>query len=174
MVTGSIKDITANAIELQSGEMLHPDIIVTATGLKLKFGGGVKLSVDQQEVDPSQQFMWRGSLLQDVPNMVFVMGYFNASFTLGADVTAELFVRLLDTLHKQGAFAIIPRIRDIRSTKEQSVTGLTSTYVTAGESHLPKGGQGIWAPKSSYFSDMLKARWGSVTKDLEFVYNKED
>lgn len=174
VVTGIIKDITANAIELQSGEILHPDIIVTATGLNLKFGGGVKLSVDQQEVDPTQRFMWKGSLLQDVPNMVFILGYFNASFTLGADVTAELLVRLLCTIHKKGARAIIPRIQNLESTKEQSVTGLTSTYVTAGASHLPKGGQGMWAPKSSYFPDMLKAKWGSITKDLEFLYDESN
>ena len=37
--TGVIEEVTADAIKLTSGKELNPDIIVTATGLKLRIAG---------------------------------------------------------------------------------------------------------------------------------------
>ncbi|RAQ42040.1 hypothetical protein AFGD_000797 [Aspergillus flavus] len=44
-VTGTIDMITTSSIKLTSGEELHPDIIVTATGLKLRMAGGSRITV---------------------------------------------------------------------------------------------------------------------------------
>ncbi|CAM1511916.1 Fc.00g094290.m01.CDS01 [Cosmosporella sp. VM-42] len=169
VVTGTIKNINAQGVQLDSGDVLKPEVIVTATGLKMKFGGGIKISVDDLPVDPTQKFMWKGSLLQDVPNLVFVLGYFNASFTLGADVTAQLFVRLLNMMKDKGASGIVPRLEHPESMKEQPVLPLSSTYVNASAAYLPKAGEHIWAPKSNYPADMVKATWGDITTGLEFV-----
>ena len=46
VVTDTIKEVTGDSIELQSGEVLHPDIIVTATGLKIQVAGGAKVVFD--------------------------------------------------------------------------------------------------------------------------------
>jgi cation diffusion facilitator CzcD-associated flavoprotein CzcO len=55
--TGTIKTVTSNSIQLNSGKELHPDIIVTATGLKLRVGGGMNISVDGKPYDISEKFV---------------------------------------------------------------------------------------------------------------------
>ncbi|KAL4902187.1 hypothetical protein BDW74DRAFT_169674 [Aspergillus multicolor] len=60
--TGVIQEITRDEIRLESGGVLHPDIIVTATGLKVRFAGAIKLSVDGGAIDPSKKFIWRGTM----------------------------------------------------------------------------------------------------------------
>ena len=46
IATGGIRTFTEDGIELESGEHLPADIIVTATGLNLRWLGGMTLSVD--------------------------------------------------------------------------------------------------------------------------------
>ena len=43
IVTDTIESITKNSIKLKSGAELHADVIVTATGLKLQFAGGIRV-----------------------------------------------------------------------------------------------------------------------------------
>ncbi|KAL2194762.1 hypothetical protein P885DRAFT_71167 [Corynascus similis CBS 632.67] len=166
VVTGTIKTVTARTIELDSGETLHPDVIVTATGLKLRFGGGISFSVDGKPFKWSDKFAWRSAMLQDVPNLLFLTGYETASWTLGADVSARLFMRILHRMREKGADAVVPR--PTRPMPDLPMMRLTSTYLKTVREVLPKGGTGVWAPKTNYFADMARAKWGSVTADLEF------
>ncbi|KAH6986589.1 hypothetical protein EDB80DRAFT_874619 [Ilyonectria destructans] len=105
VVTDTIKAVTADEIQLTSGKTLRPDITVAATGLKLQFAGGIK----------------------DVPNMMFIFGYANAAWTLGAEVTSTLLVRLLCVMKQKGVGVVIPRVQHPESMKEQSLFNLTST-----------------------------------------------
>lgn len=172
VVTGTINRVTEKTIELQSGvrggtTTLHPDVIVTATGLKLRFGGGIQFSIDGQPFQWSDKFAWRSAMLQDVPNLLFLTGYETASWTLGADVSARLFVRILREVQRREAAAVVPRAT--KAMPEKPMMSLTSTYLTTTREVLPKGGTGVWAPKTNYFADMARAKWGSATRDLEFV-----
>lgn len=58
---------------------MHPDIIVTATGLKFRFGGGIKFTVDGETINVADKYAWRAVMLQDVPNLLLMFGYENAS-----------------------------------------------------------------------------------------------
>ncbi|KAI0204183.1 hypothetical protein F4808DRAFT_371315 [Astrocystis sublimbata] len=167
VVTDTIKTVTANTIELESGAALHPDVIVTATGLKLKFGGGIRFSKDGKRLDVGDKFAWRAAMVQDVPNLFFLTGYENASWTLGADVTAHLFIRLLSLMEAKGAKVIIPN--QSAPMEEKPMMNLSSTYITKAGKVLPKGGTGVWSPKTNYFADMAGAQWGDVTEDLLFM-----
>ncbi len=51
VVTDTIETFDETGIRLTSGQQLDADIIVTATGLKLKAFGGIDLSVDGEKVD---------------------------------------------------------------------------------------------------------------------------
>lgn len=168
VVTDTIKTVTEKSIVLQSGAVLHPDIIVTATGLKLRFGGGIKFAVDDQPFNVADKFAWRAAMLQDVPNLLFMTGYENASWTLGADVSARLFVRILQKMRQRKASVAVPRNAASNDMPVKPMMSLSSTYLKNAGAVFPKGGTGLWSPKSNYFSDMAGASWGDVTKDLEF------
>ncbi|KAH6842194.1 hypothetical protein B0I37DRAFT_345149 [Chaetomium sp. MPI-CAGE-AT-0009] len=166
VVTGTIKTVTEKTIELDSGERLHPDLIVTATGLKLRFGGGIRFAVDGRPFEWSEKFAWRAAMLEDVPNLLFLTGYETASWTLGADVSARLFVRILREMQHRKATVAVPR--PSRSMPDKPMMTLNSTYLKTVREVLPKAGTGVWAAKTNYFADMARAKWGSVSTDLEF------
>lgn len=89
IVTGHIETVTQSGIKIkdQPENALDVDIIVTATGLKVMTGGGVKTSIDGKPVRLADKMLWRTSMVQDLPNVLNVFGYANASWTLGADST---------------------------------------------------------------------------------------
>lgn len=168
IVTDTIETVTATGITTVSGTTLDADIIVTATGLKMLLGGGARISVDGTPVPLSQKFMWKGALLQDLPNAAFVIGYTNASWTLGADATATLVCRLLKHMQKTGMAIATPRVRGKMS--EEPVLNLSSTYIEKAKGAIPKaGGNAPWRARKSYFGDMWAAKYGPLTTDLEFV-----
>ncbi|KAI0808698.1 FAD/NAD(P)-binding domain-containing protein [Xylaria sp. FL0064] len=166
VVTDKIKTVTANSIELESGLVLHPDVIVTATGLKLKFGGGIRFSVDGEEFKFSDKFAWKAAMLEDVPNLLFMTGYEDASWTLGADVSAQLFVRLLRVMEQKKAKVIVPK--PSKAMEEKPMMSLTSTYIKKAGRVFPRGGTEQWSPKRNYFADMAGAKWGTL-EDLYFM-----
>ncbi|KAI0431746.1 FAD/NAD(P)-binding domain-containing protein [Xylaria sp. FL1042] len=166
VVTDKIKTITTNSIELESGSALHPDVIVTATGLKLKFGGGIQFSVDGKEFKFSDKFAWKAAMLEDVPNLLFMTGYEDASWTLGADVSAHLFIRLLRVMEQKKAKVIVPR--PSKAMEEKPMMSLSSTYIKKAGRVFPRGGTEQWSPKRNYFADMAGAKWGNL-QDLYFV-----
>jgi cation diffusion facilitator CzcD-associated flavoprotein CzcO len=169
MVTGKIATMTADSIVLESGQKIHADIICTATGLKLQLAGGTNITVDGEKYSIPDKFMWKGVMLQDLPNAALVIGYTNASWTLGADATAQMVCRLLNNMRKQGNTSFVPRVPVEDKMKEAPVLNLNSTYVTKGKSELPKAGdKGQWKPRWTYFQDIYEARFGDVTTGLQF------
>ncbi|KAF2966597.1 hypothetical protein GQX73_g6976 [Xylaria multiplex] len=167
VVTDKIKTVTQNSIELESGAALHPDVIVTATGLKLKFGGGIQFSVDGKPFTISDRFAWKATMLEDVPNLLFMTGYEDASWTLGVDVSAHLFIRLLRLMEQKNAKVIVPKTS--KTMEEKPMFRLSSTYIATAGRVFPKGGTEQWSPKANYFSDMAGAKWGNITQDLCFM-----
>ncbi|KAI1455110.1 FAD/NAD(P)-binding domain-containing protein [Annulohypoxylon moriforme] len=166
IVTDTIKAVTATEIQLASGQSLNADIIIAATGLKLQWAGGMKLSLDGSEFDAAQKRTWKGSMIQDVPNLFFIIGYVNASWTLGADVVAQHLVRVLRAMKRRGAEVAVPRLASAEGMPEGDVFKLSSTYMKAANELFPKAGEGIWDHKRSYVWDMLDAKFGDVTKGL--------
>src|SRR5262249_33542040 len=96
VVTDHIEAFTEHGIRLRSGEELPADIIVTATGLRLKAFGGVALEVDGERVDPATKMVYKGMMVSDVPNLALVLGYTNASWTLKCDLVNQSVCRLLN------------------------------------------------------------------------------
>lgn len=132
--------VTESGIKLKSGQTLDADIIITATGLKIQFGGGATVAVDNEPVHLGQKYTWRGAMMQDLPNFTFVFGYTNASWTLGADATAQLWVRILKTMRDKGLTTVVPKVGDKEVISNVPFLNLNSTYIKAAEPELPKGG----------------------------------
>ena len=169
IVTGTIKTITDKGILMDSGETLEFDTIVTATGLKIFLAGGIQFSVDGKPITVGEKFMWKGIMLQDLPNTAFVVGYTNASWTLGAEATAQLVVRLMNDMKKNGYVAAVPRLQNPEDMPSTPFLNLNSTYIKKGLKEMPKvGAVGQWKPRVNYFLDLKEARWGDIVSDLEF------
>lgn len=77
MVTDTIETVTDTGIQTTRGYVLDADIIITATGLKMRFVGGVHVRVDDTLVKPADKHMWERKFLQDVRNTVFLQEYTN-------------------------------------------------------------------------------------------------
>ena len=171
IVTDVIETVTKNGISLASQTTLDANALVVATGLRLQILGGAKLSVDGQPVDIGDKYAWRYTMLQDVPNAIVLFGYANMSWTLGADVSAVLLLRLLKHMRKAGIASATPRIEQnqARSMRPLPFLDLTSTYVVERAHVLPKtGDKEPWGPRSTYFQDLWKANFAGITEGLEF------
>lgn len=161
--TDTIKSVVADGIELDSGEKLDADIIITATGLSLQFLGGMDITVDGAKVDIPSQFMWRFSMFTSLPNLGNIMGFFNASWTLGSDTASRLFVRIIKQMDEGGYTSVVPTISDEDKKLEISASPLNSTYITKAMSTMPRcANRGPWKPRDNYFVD----KWGATRGDL--------
>ncbi|KAL1963473.1 hypothetical protein VTN77DRAFT_8374 [Rasamsonia byssochlamydoides] len=168
--TDTIRTVTEHGIDLDSGETLDADIIVTATGLKLLIAGGAKVVVDGEKIDISEKYIWNSVMLQDVPNAAFVIGYTNASWTLGADATALLVCRLLKYMARRNIVAAIPRVDDPAKLQPRKLLNLSSTYIATAEKSLPKAANTRpWLPRDNYISDLFTALFGRLDTGLELV-----
>ncbi len=103
VVTDQIETFTERGLRLVSGAELDADIIITATGLELLFIGGVDLTVDGQAVDLPTRLIYKGMMIEGVPNFAIAVGYTNASWTLKCDLTCDYVCRLLNHMRAIGA-----------------------------------------------------------------------
>lgn len=169
IVTGIIKAVHETSIEMELGQSIEADIIVTATGLKILIAGGANFSVDGEPINIPDKFIWRGCMIQDVPNMATIIGYTNASWTLGADATALHLCRLLKYMKSKGLSAAKPHIEESSSVKPVLLLNLNSTYVEKAKGSLPKAGDvAPWRPRTNYCLDLWAAKYGNLVGGLQF------
>lgn len=141
IVTDQIERITETGILLKSGQTLDADIIVSATGLELQMLGGVNLSVDQEQIHPSDKLSYRGVLLEDVPNFAYLFGYTNAPWTLKIDLANDYICRLINELDIRQMTAVKPVAPAGENTGESIISSLQAGYVLRGCHELPRQGK---------------------------------
>ncbi|MCA9503884.1 MAG: NAD(P)/FAD-dependent oxidoreductase [Myxococcales bacterium] len=111
VVTDEIERFTKKGILLKSGEELEADIIITATGFELCVLGDIAFEVDGRPVDFSDTVTYHGMMFTGVPNMLWIFGYFRASWTLRVDLLGDFVCRLLEHMDEKGARRVTPRLR---------------------------------------------------------------
>jgi cation diffusion facilitator CzcD-associated flavoprotein CzcO len=170
IVTSPIQEVTANSIITKTGVTLETDIIVTATGLKLQLAGGATISIDGIPVNFRDKFIWKGVMLQDVPNVAFIIGHTNASWTLGADSSATFFCRLLKHMGRKRLSSAVPYIEDPSTLGGGPILNLNSTYIEKAKGYLPQvGTHGPWKRRSHWLKDDFVAHYGSLTTDMKYT-----
>lgn len=170
VVTSSIRTITKDSIILDSGEALNADIIVQATGLKLQVAGGSDVFVNGKKLDLGEKYMWRGMMIESCPNLAFVGGYVNASWTLGADCTARVVCRLISSLSQRRKAYVVPDTKEYGHLEPQATFNLNSTYITSAKGVMPVAGNyGPWVARTNYFLDFIHAKFGNITAGLKYV-----
>ncbi|KAA1175375.1 flavin-containing monooxygenase [Photorhabdus heterorhabditis] len=142
IVTDHIERLTENGIQLQSGKELPADIIVTATGLKLHFIGGIELSIDGQKQQGHSRMLYKGTLIQDIPNFACVFGYINNAWTLKVDLSAEYICRLLNEMDRRSATVVTPYAQPGEMLEDENIfSALQSGYVKRAKDALPRQGR---------------------------------
>ena len=111
IVTDQIETFTETGIQLTSGQVLDADVVITATGFNLSALGDIRFTIDGAPLDFADTVTWRGTMFTGVPNMAWVFGYFRASWTLRADLIADLVCRLLQHMEARGASVVTPTLR---------------------------------------------------------------
>ena len=112
----------------------------------------------QFSVTIREKFLWKGVMLQELPNIATIIGYTNASWTLGADATALLVCRPLKTMTAKGVTSAVPRVENTKAMKSVPALNLSSTYVVRGAKKLPElGDKAPWLPRSINSSDLWSA-----------------
>src|SRR5699024_7818820 len=100
IVTDTVDRFTKTGLRTGSGRHLEADVIISATGLELLFIGGVEVIVDGEKLDVSERLVYKGLMLEDVPNLAVVVGYTNASWTLKADLSSDYVCRLINHMRE--------------------------------------------------------------------------
>jgi len=168
--TDEIERFVKNGLKLRSGQVVEADLIVTATGMNMQPNmpmGSVDVSVDGRPYIAAEHFMYRGMMLNDVPNLFFSMGYFNASWTLRVELTCRYVGRLLNFMDRQRYCVCVPRAPSDFKSKDQPA--LTSGYVLRNFQNMPKEGLAEpWNLKNNYLSDRASLEWSSLSTSMEF------
>ena len=170
IVTDGIKTFTETGIELESGQHLDADVIITATGLNVQMLGGAEVEVDGRAVAINECVTYKGVLLEGVPNATLVFGYINASWTLKADLAAEYTCRLLNHMDEHGYTTVVAHAREADRAEGSVMGALRSGYVVRGNAFLPRQGtRGPWKVTNDYLRDAQMLRRGAIDDGiLEF------
>lgn len=162
IVTDTIDEFTANGILLNSGKTLEADVIVSATGLVMKFLGGMDISVNGKPVSLPETYMYKGMSFSGLPNLAYSIGYTNASWTLKCELIARYVCRLINEMDRRGKKIIVPIAPD--DIDPQKALDLESGYINRAESILPKQGKAApWRVYQNYILD--KIALGTVRLD---------
>jgi len=116
VLTDQIDSLTETGIQLQSGDKVDADIIVTATGFNIEILGGTEFSVDGKNVDFSKTYTYKGMMYSGVPNMASIFGYINASWTLHLDLIAEYACKLINHMDTTETQQCTPTLREKASS----------------------------------------------------------
>jgi len=154
IVTGRIARFTQAGVELESGEQIAADIIVTATGLKLAVVGKIAISQDGMSVDFSKRFYYKGCMFSNLPNLAVVFGYLNASWTLRADINSQFICRVLNRMKETGTKIAVPFLADNHELEEDNIFDFSSGYIQRSLDIMPKSAVGYpWRLNQEYVTD---------------------
>jgi cation diffusion facilitator CzcD-associated flavoprotein CzcO len=158
IVTDEIEKFTEKGIKLKSGVELAADIIVTATGFNLSVLGDIAFVVDDKPVDFSETVTYRGMMFTGVPNMLWIFGYFRASWTLRVDLLGDFVCRLLNHMNEKGAKKVTPRLRpedkDMPLLPWMDPENFNPGYLMRSMNLLPKrGDKPEWQHTQDYWAE---------------------
>ena len=166
VATSAITRFTSTGLKLANGEKVDADIVVTATGLKVCSLGKIAVTVDGRHIDPHERLVWKGFMLDGVPNLAMSFGYINASWTLRSDLTARSFCRLLNHMDRRRASVAVPR--PAREMARKPVIDFSSGYVQRAQAIMPsQGDRHPWQVRQNYVRDLAAMTLGRIDEELQ-------
>ena len=174
VVTDEIERFVEKGVQLKSGKVLEADIILTATGFNLCVLGDIDFQIDGKPLAFHDTVTYRGMMFTGVPNMVWVFGYFRASWTLRADLVGDFVCRLLKHMDQKGVkkveVALRPEDKDMPLLDWIDTDNFNPGYMLRGMHLLPKrGNKPEWMHNQDYWAE--KDEFPAIDlDDAAFVY----
>ena len=176
VVTDEIETFTEKGLRLKSGREIDADIIVTATGFNLSVLGDIDFKIDDKPLDFASTVTYRGMMFTGVPNMVWVFGYFRASWTLRVDLLGDFVCRLLNHMKARDARRVEVKLRyedrDMQLLPWIDPENFNPGYLMRAMHLLPKrGDKPEWQHTQDYWTE--KDQLPTINLDgPEFHYRK--
>ena len=174
MVTDEIDRFVPEGILLKSGKTLEADIIITATGFNISVLGDIDFTIDGKTLDLAQTVTYRGMMFTGVPNLLWIFGYFRASWTLRADLIGDFVCRLLQQMREKGYKKVTAELRpedhNMPLLPWIDPDNFNPGYLMRGMHLLPKrGDKPEWQHTQDYWTE--KVAIPAIDLDgAEFVY----
>ena len=154
VATDEIASFDGRTVHLKSGATLQADVLVTATGLDVQVFGGIAVSVDGRAYAPQDHMLYKGVLMEGLPNFAWILGYTSLSWTLKVDLAAAYLVRLIKHLDDHGYASFCAHDEQGFRTGESVMGNLTSGYLVRARDRMPRQGRaGPWKVTHHYPSD---------------------
>ncbi len=168
IVTDTIAGFTADGVQLDSGQHLDADIVVTATGLQVVALGQIEFEVDGRAIDAHDLYVYKGLMFSGMPNFAWCVGYTNASWTLRADLSSQYVCRLINHLDAKGVDYGMPDPRGA-SGEAAPILDLTSGYVTRVAGLLPQqGASSPWTIRQNWLLDSRDMKKTDLDQEMVF------
>ncbi len=162
VVTDHIEALTTSGILLRSGRHLSADLLITATGLQVRFLSNIALEVDGDPVRPEERWLYRSVLLSGVPNLALWFGYINASWTLKVDLTSEYVCRLLRRMERGAHRRVVAEVTTPQETSSPFLE-FKAGYIQRAKNLLPRQGRrSPWRTRQNYLLDLLQLRFRRI------------
>jgi hypothetical protein len=112
--------------------------------------------------------VYKGYMLDDVPNFAWCIGYTNASWTLRADMNAEAIAKLLVYMQSHGYTHAYPHLGE-KELPEKPTFDLQSGYVLRAPDVLPKSSiHRPWNVRHNYLLDAIDHRFDRIEESMVF------
>ena len=161
IVTERIAEFVPAGIRLESGRVLEADIVVSATGLNMQMLGGIDVTVDAKPVEFPKRLVYKGMMVEGVPNFAFAFGYTNASWTLKVDLNARYVAKVIAYMSRHGYAVATPQpAHDIN--REPLIPNMSSGYIQRAVDILPRQGPLPWRSRGNYALDLLAMRLSKI------------
>jgi cation diffusion facilitator CzcD-associated flavoprotein CzcO len=177
VVTDTLQTFTEKGVRTSSGEEIEADIIVAATGFRLSVMGDIPFVVDGKAVDWHDTITYRGMMFTGVPNLLWVFGYFRASWTLRVDMLGDFVCNLLNHMDEIGAKRVEVALRE--EDKDMAILpwieadNFNPGYLMRGLDQLPRrGDKPEWRHNQDYWAERVEIPAIDLDGD-EFVYDRK-
>ncbi|MCB1644093.1 MAG: NAD(P)/FAD-dependent oxidoreductase [Pseudomonadales bacterium] len=174
-VTDTLETFTEKGVRTSSGEEIEADIIVAATGFNLSVMGNIPFEVDGEAVDWSKTVNYRGMMFTGVPNLLWVMGYFRASWTLRVDMLGDFVCNLLNHMDAKGVQRVEVALRkedaDMELLPWIESDNFNPSYLMRGLDQMPRrGSKPEWRHNQDYWRE--RDEIPNINLDSEeFIYD---
>jgi cation diffusion facilitator CzcD-associated flavoprotein CzcO len=175
VVTDHIDRFTEKGILLKSGNELVADIIITATGFNMSVLGDIAFTVDGQAVNFADTVTYRGMMFTGVPNMLWIFGYFRASWTLRVDLLGDFVCKLLNKMEESGVRKVSAELRvedrDMELLPWMDPENFSPGYLMRAMHLLPKrGDKPEWQHTQDYWAEKVQIPEIDLDGE-EFIYD---
>jgi cation diffusion facilitator CzcD-associated flavoprotein CzcO len=158
VITDEIHEFNETGILTKGGDQLDADVIVTATGFNMSLTMDICFDIDGSPVDFANEYTYYGLLTSNVPNLIFNFGYLYTSWTMRAELLANVFCKLLRFMSERGYASCTPRLRP----QDEGMTQVpfippslfNPGYVSRQIHQFQKQGSELpWQVQGNYFRD---------------------